>query len=189
MLLLIPATLAGVVALLRGGSLRNLAELPLRAAFLILLAFSIQVVVYLPALRTSPFVLHLATPIYVLALALAVAGMLSNWHLGLAMRIATLGLLLNLGVILANGGHMPVSAAAMRAVQGTAKIRELQNPRVYGNTRIAGLSSRLTVFSDIIPVPMPHGRGNVYSLGDVLIASGISALVYRATRMCPSATR
>ncbi len=182
MLLLIPAILACIVALLRGGSLRHLAELPVRASILIMISFMIQVLVYLPALRNSTLVLAWAAPIYLAALALAVLGMLSNWHLGVPLRIATVGLILNTTVILVNGGHMPANAAALRAVQGEVKIRELQDPHIYGNTRLAGPSSHLVALSDIIPVPMPHGRGNVYSLGDMLIASGIMVLVYRATR-------
>ncbi len=182
MLLLIPAILACVVALLRGGSLQRLAELPVRASGLIMGSFLIQVVVYLPALRTSTVVVKWAEPIYIAALALAVIGMLSNWHLGPALRIAALGLFLNMLVIILNSGHMPVNAAAMSDVQGQAKIHELKDPHMYGNTRLAGSSSRLRLFSDIIPIPMPGNRGNVYSIGDVLISAGVMTLVYGATR-------
>jgi hypothetical protein len=187
MLLLIPVFLACIAAVLRGGSLRRLAGLPVRASMLIMISFAIQVLVYLPALRSSALVLNWAAPIYIGALALAVLGMLSNWHLGIALRVATLGLMLNMTVIVLNGGHMPVNAAALRAVQGEMKIRELQDVHIYGNTQLAGPSSHVLALSDIIPVPMPYGRGNVYSLGDVLIASGISVLVYRATRRHASA--
>jgi hypothetical protein len=77
---------------------------------------------------------------------------------------------------------MPVNAASLRAVQGAMKIRELQDAHTYGNTRLAGPSSHLVALSDIIPVPMPDGSGNVYSLGDMLISSGVAILVYRTTR-------
>lgn len=89
--------------------------------------------------------------------------------------------LLNMTVILVNGGHMPVNAVSMRAVQGEMEIHKLEDPHIYGNTRLAGPSSHLVTLSDIVPVPMPNGQGNVYSLGDVLIASGISVMVHRAT--------
>src|SRR5439155_18935446 len=79
-------------------------------------------------------------------------------------------------------GHMPVNAAAMRAVQGEMKVREIDNQRLYGNTWPAGPSSRLTVLSDVIPVVVPGRRGNVYSVGDVLLAAGVAALAYQATR-------
>jgi uncharacterized membrane protein YfhO len=182
MLLVIPAILACVIALLRGGSLRRLSELHVRASALILGSFLIQVVVYLPALRTSTVVVKGAEPIYIAALTLAVIGMLSNWRLGPALQIAALGLFLNMLVILLNTGHMPVNASAMRSVQGQAKVSELKDPHIYGNTRLANSSSRLLLFSDIIPVPIPGDHGNVYSIGDVLISAGVMTLVYRATR-------
>jgi hypothetical protein len=179
MLLLIPAILTCIVALLRGGSLLRLAGLHLRASTLIMTSFLIQILIYIPALRHSSLVLAWAAPIYLVALALALLGMLRNWHLGLPLRLATLGLILNMTVILLNGGHMPVNAASLRAVDGNMKIRELQDPHTYGNTRLAGPSSHLVALSDIIPIPMPDGRGNIYSLGDVLISSGVAILIYR----------
>jgi hypothetical protein len=182
MLLLIPAILACIVALLRGGSVRRLATLRVRGSTLILASLAIQLLIYTPALRHSPLVLGWAAPIYLVALTLALVGMLRNWHLGMSLRLASIGLILNLTVIILNGGHMPVNAASLRTIQGEAKVQELQDPHTYGNTRLAGPSSYLVVLSDIIPVPMPDGRGNVYSFGDMLIASGVALLVYRAVR-------
>ncbi len=181
MLLLVPGLLACVIALLRGGSLGNLAVLQIRAGYLIVLSFVIQLVIYYPALRHSALVLHWAAPIYVGALALAVMGMLQNGHLGLPVRLATLGLLLNMTAIAINGGHMPVNAAAIGAVQGQWKVHELQDPDTYGNTRLASPDSRLLPLTDVIPVQLPGGPGNVYSVGDLLITSGVAVLVYRAT--------
>jgi hypothetical protein len=40
----------------------------------------------------------------------------------------------------------------------------------------------LRILSDIIPIDIPGRLGNVFSIGDVLIAAGGAALVYRATR-------
>jgi hypothetical protein len=182
MLLLMPAILACIVALLRGGSLLRLAELHMRSTTLIMTSLTIQILIYVPAIRHSSLVLAWAAPIYLVALALALLGMLRNWHLGLPLRLAAVGLTLNMAVILLNGGHMPVNAASLRAVQGNTKIRELQDTHTYGNTRLAGPSSHLVALSDIIPVPLPDGRGNVYSLGDVLISSGVATLVYRTLR-------
>lgn len=182
MLLLIPAVLAIALALLRGGSLRHLADLPIRGSAFIAASFAIQVLLYLPALRTSGLTRHWGGDIYGGAMALALIGALRNWHLGAAARVATLGLALNASVIVLNGGYMPVDVHAMHAVQGAAKVHEIAAGRLYGNTRLAGQSSALRVFSDVIPVRMPGGIGNVYSVGDVLLAAGIATLVYQATR-------
>jgi hypothetical protein len=182
MLLLIPALIALAIALLQGRSPRGLAELPLRGAGFIMSSLVIQAALYLPHLSTAPLVLRWGGAIYIAALALALCGALLNWRLGTAARVATLGLALNATVIVANGGYMPVNAAAMRAAVGTARVREIADLHVYGNTRLVTRSTRLAPLSDVIPVPMPGGLGNVYSLGDALIAGGVAALVYGATR-------
>jgi hypothetical protein len=181
-LLLIPALLALIVALARGGSLRYLAELPVRGSGFIVASFAIQVLLYLPPLRNSTLAAHWGGAIYVAAMALALFGALRNWRLGGAVRLATLGLALNATVIACNGGYMPVNAAAMRAVQGETEVRVIADTHLYGNTRLAGASTRLAALSDVIPVRLPGGTGNVYSVGDVLLAAGVALLVYRTTR-------
>src|SRR5581483_8387809 len=141
--------------------MRNLAGLPIRDGYLIVAAFMIQLVIYLPALRHATFIVAAAVPIYLGALALAAAGMLRNWHLGLPIRVATLGLLLNFTAIAINGGHMPTNAQAMQRIQGMSKIHELQDPQLYANTRLATSGTRLAFLTDIIPVRLPTGGGNV----------------------------
>ena len=182
MLLLIPALLACVTALLRGGSMRNLAGLRIRNGYLIMIALMVQLLIYLPALRHATFIVAAAVPIYLGALALATCGMLRNWHLGLPMRLATLGLLLNFTAIAINGGHMPTNAQAMARIQGAAKIHELADPHLYANTRLATSTTRLTFLTDIIPVQLPTGTGNVYSIGDALISAGVASLLYLTIR-------
>jgi hypothetical protein len=182
MLLLIPTLLACMMALLRGGSMRNLAGLRVHSGVLIMFAFMIQLVIYLPALRHSALIVACAVPIYLSALALAAVGMLRNWHLGLPIRLATLGLLLNFTASAVNGGHMPTNAQAMERIQGAGKIRELADPHLYANTRLATRGTRLTFLTDVIPVQLPTGIGNVYSIGDVLISFGVASLVYLTVR-------
>lgn len=182
MLLLVPVALALGIALSRGGSLRYLAALPVRSGWLIMASFALQFLLYTSALRYSAVVTHWNAVIYMAAISLALVGALRNWRLGPAVRLATLGVILNASVIAINGGHMPVNAAAMRTVQGEAKVRQIANQRLYGNTRLATSSSPLLMLSDVIPVPAPGGHGNVYSLGDMLLSAGVATLAYQATR-------
>jgi hypothetical protein len=182
MLLPVPALLALAAALLRGGSLRHLAALPFRGGTFIFTSLAIQILIYMPVLRTSAPVLHWGGYIYMVTVCLVLAGALRNWSLGTPVRLATLGLTLNAIVITANGGYMPASLAAMRAVHRSATAHEIASWQLYSNTRPAGASTRLGVLSDIIPIDSPGGLGNVFSIGDVLIAAGGAALVYSATR-------
>lgn len=181
-LLVTPALIALIIALLQGGSLRNAATIPLSGAPFFLAALAVQIILYLPGIRTSAFVHEYGAAIYVVSMGLAIVGALHNWNLGTALRIAALGLALNTLVIALNGGYMPTNAAATQAVRGTAMVREIANPHLYGNVHFAGSSTRLTILSDVIPLRVPDGPGNVYSIGDVLLAAGVATLVYRATR-------
>jgi hypothetical protein len=179
MLLLLPMLLALGVALLRGGSLRALAALPLRGSGFFLAALAVQVALYLPPLRASALAAH-GGALYAGSLVLALAGALRNAALGPAFWVATLGLALNTLVIVANGGHMPVNAAAMRAVRGAPTIHAITDARAFSNARLASPATRLTLLSDVIPVRLAGGLGNVYSVGDLLLAAGGAALVYQA---------
>lgn len=182
MLLLIPLMAALVIALARGGSVRNLAALPLRGGWLIMASFAIQFLFYASPLRHAAVVARWNSAIYLTAITLALAGALCNWRLSAAVRLATLGVILNTAVIVANGGHMPVNAATMRAVRGTVEVRQITDRRLYGNTRPATSASHLLLFSDVIPVLLPGGFGNVYSVGDLLLSAGVATLVYGAAR-------
>lgn len=182
MLLLVPALIAFGLALLQGGSVRHLAELRLRGIELIMLSLVIQLLLYVPSIRASAFVAQWGSVIYIGAMCLTLTGALRNWNVGAAVRIATLGLALNAMVIVLNGGRMPVNAQAMRYVQGQTEVGVIANRHLYGNTQLAGRATRLAMLSDIIPIYLPGERGNVYSVGDVLLTSGIAMLVYRTTR-------
>ncbi len=182
MLLLTPVLLALLLALLRGGSPRNLATLPIRGSGFIIASFVLQVALSASPLRHAPLVLQWNGAIYCVVIGLALLGALRNWHLGLFARLAILGVALNILVIAANGGHMPVNAAAMQAVQGQGKVHDIGAARSFNNTRLAGASSRLVALSDVIPIHIAGDYGNVYSVGDLMLAAGLSMLAYRATR-------
>ncbi len=182
MLLVLPVLVAMLLAILRGGALSHLATLPIRGSGFLIGSLAVQLAVYAPGLRGSAFVLHQSGAIYAGALGLVAIGALRNWQLGAAFRVATVGLALNVTVIVLNGGHMPVDAGAMAAAKGQAKVQEIAAQRVYDNTGIATPSSELPWLGDVIPVRLGFGCGNVFSVGDVLLASGASVAAYGAVR-------
>jgi len=182
MLLVLPVLVAVFIALLRGGSLSNLATLPLRGGSFLLGSLAVQLLLYAPGIRDSSLVMHYTGEIYIGALGLVTIGALRNWHLGQAMRIAILGLALNVSVIALNGGHMPVNAAAMAAVKGQAKVQQIAKHDEYNNTDLSSSSSKLTVLGDVIPVRFARGYGNVFSLCDMLLTGGAAAAAYGAVR-------
>jgi Family of unknown function (DUF5317) len=80
-----------------------------------------------------------------------------------AMPLVVLGLCANLAAIVANGGHMPVLPAAMRAAGFNYDIQ--YNSAAIAQPHLAALVDRF-VAPDWIP------RANVFSVGDVALAIG-----------------
>jgi len=106
------------------------------------------------------------------------------------LTLAGLGLIMNLLVMLGNGGLMPVSPESLRAA-GLAEGRDL----VVGNRTWGGKgvilpveATRLAFLSDIIIVPLPP-RQRIISAGDVLtflgLAFGVQAVMRRRATIWP----
>jgi hypothetical protein len=182
MLIILPVLLGIALALARGGSLRNLAMLRFRGVGAIMASFLIQLVTYVPPMRDTALVRQHGEAIYIGVLALMLLGVARNWRLGLSARLIFLGLTINTVVVVANGGHMPVNAAALRAAEGPAVVRVIAAHQKYPSRMLADRSSVLLPFSDILPISLPVGFGFVGSLGDLFIAFGGATLADSAAR-------
>jgi hypothetical protein len=169
MILVVFLLLALALVPIAGGSLRRLGELRFRAPVLLWLALAAQVaLIALPGPRTW-WRVALNLSLYPLGLAFVwlnrrVPGL---WVVGL-------GALCNLLPILANGGVMPASAAAMRAAGLEAA------PGLFANSAVLE-EPRLLFLGDVIAIPRSWPFANVLSVGDVLIALGAAVVVHRAT--------
>jgi hypothetical protein len=152
----------------RGGRLRRLVDLRLRAEGAALGALAAQVVVLgvlAGGARWWHAVAHLAT--YGLA----------GWFVWANRRIAGVPLLalggaLNVAAIAANGGVMPTSGWAMDAAG-------LQPSTVFVNSAPVA-DAHLLWLGDVLPVPLPLALSNVLSVGDLLIYAGALVLLHAA---------
>ncbi|HVC83267.1 MAG TPA: DUF5317 family protein [Chloroflexota bacterium] len=181
MMLILPVLLGIAIALARGGSLRNLTTAGFRGMGAIMASFLIQLVTYAPPMRDTALVRQHGGAIFVVVLALMLIGVARNWDLGLSARVILLGLVLNTAVVVANGGHMPVNAAALRSTQGETLVQEI-GAHKYAGRALADHASLLLPLSDIIPVSIPFFPGMVCSLGDLLLTAGGATLAYGVTR-------
>ena len=157
--------ISGVAAGLLGGLVargdpRRLAAVRVRWWYAFLLAIGLRAVAALP-LGTET-----QRAIYVVALWLLVAVALANLALPAAPAIAA-GLMLNALVVTLNAGAMPVSTAAAQAATGGVPADALH--------RELGPDTPLPMLADVLPVP-PLGA---YSVGDVALAVGVAALIFR----------
>jgi uncharacterized protein DUF5317 len=110
----------------------------------------------------------LGPPIYVASTALVLIAVLRNLRIA-GLPLVAAGAASNLAAIVANGGYMPVSAAALglhARPPGTAYSNsvELANPA-------------LAPLTDIFALPAWLPGANVFSIGDVAIVVGIALAI------------
>jgi hypothetical protein len=88
------------------------------------------------------------------------------------MPLVSLGILLNLLVIAANGGHMPTLLTNLPAAGHFERLAVLQTGSSYNNSIALTEATRLPFLGDIFVIPQPFPLANVFSVGDVLLAAG-----------------
>jgi hypothetical protein len=181
MILLFALVVAFVVGLLRGGKLLGLASLPLRWPAVPLLAFAAQaVVMFLPGRRGEGLWSLHAGLLVISYLALLLTVWVNRRIAG--MGLLGLGLILNLAVMLTNGGYMPVTPEMMPRIGydhlGGAQAGE----RLVGSKSVIlpREQTRLWILSDIFAFSFPFPLCGAFSMGDVLIAVGAFRIVQSA---------
>jgi len=144
-----------------------------RYLWLALAAFVPQLLTgYLPAGRAMP-----ANSVASVAVPLSMAGFLAFVWLNRripGMIILMAGLALNLLVISANGGWMPISPQTASQLPGGRPSGEYETRMRVGqkDVLIVPESTRLELLSDRYLVPDWLGYRAAFSLGDVLVAAG-----------------
>lgn len=168
---LVLAVLAGWV---RGGCLARLAEVRFRLGWLVLLAFLIRFALYAGVPWVEP-----GSPANVglqaLAHGLLLAGLLANRALP-GIRLAAAGVLANGLVVLANGGRMPVSRAALALSGQEHLLPRLADGQLLTHRLLDG-STRLPWLADVFALPAGWPLALAFSLGDVLVAVGVFLFV------------
>lgn len=183
MILLLALVVAVGWAFLSGVRVSQLSHLPVRSWGLVIAAFGIQVaIIYLP-LPTAALEL-LRVPLLVLSYGLLAAFVWFNRSLPGIWLLGS-GLLANWVVILANGGHMPVTYENLVAA---GKVHLVTSPEsgtlVFGSKDVllSLAETRLWFLSDIFVIPPPFPLTGVFSVGDALIAFGLLRFVPAALR-------
>ena len=166
------AILIGLLAgRLLGGNLVNLGTLRIHWAPLAVVGLLTQVVLFLGPV--SERVGGLGVPVYVGSTAMVLAVVLRNLRVPGLILVAA-GALSNLVAIVANGGYMPTSAAAL------AFLGKTVNPG-YSNSAVIE-SPLLAPLTDIFALPPFLPFANVFSIGDVLISIGMAVVIASAMR-------
>ncbi len=167
--------IALAMAVLRGGRLTNLGDVELRAWWLLLIAFGLQIgTTFLPDSDWASGVgvaMVLVSFVFLMALVLLNRSRTGMW-------LAGLGVLMNFTVIALNGG-MPVMSEAAEVASGfTVSVPDLSGS--FKHT-ILDETSRLTFLADVIPLRL-GALGQVISLGDVFLAVGLGRFLEQELR-------
>jgi hypothetical protein len=183
LLLVLPIAL--VIAMLRGGKLSRLASLPLRWPALPLLALAVQlIVIYFPARSQAMWVVHIG--LLLLSYGALFAAVWVNRRLP-GMILLCAGLVLNLTVMMANGGYMPTTRENV-ARHGHQVVDSAMGTRVAQSKDVV-LSrddTRLWFLGDVIVLSRPLPVTASLSPGDILLMLGVFWLVQHAL-LSPSA--
>lgn len=171
MVLALPFLIGVLVALPLGGRLRTLGRLRLHWLWLVYVALGFQIVAF-PG-RSFPWSTpdSVAVWLWIASDLILVAVVLRNLRLP-GVALVALGLLSNLAAILTNGGHMPALPSALR--QAGLHYHVSMNSQSIMHPALAWLVDRWAV-----PAWIP--LGNIFSVGDVVIAVGGFILALAAT--------
>jgi Family of unknown function (DUF5317) len=183
--LLFFAVIAGALALavLIGGDVRRLSQLRIRHLELLLAAFAVKVAVALLGTTHAALAVTAARPLNVAGAVLLLAVVWFNRRIPGALLFGA-GLTLNLIVIVAFGGRMPVllprdidpNSAMVAVLRGGLDPLHvaLQHPQ------------GLWFIGDIFAIPGFGGHASLVSVGDLLMAAGIAWLIIRCSQREPA---
>jgi hypothetical protein len=179
------AVIAGAlaVAVLIGGDVRRLSQLRLRHLELLLAAFAAKISVALLGTTHAAAAVTAARPLNVIGAGLLLAVVWFNRRIPGAILFGA-GLTLNLIVILAFGGRMPVllprdidpNSAVLAVLKGGLDPLHVALPHPQG----------LWFLGDIFAIPGIGGHASLVSIGDLLMAAGVAWLIIRSSQREPS---
>lgn len=187
-MILLLAALAGLlVALLRGGTARGLAFLPMRGRAVVLVAFLMQLpLLYFPAAKGSSH-LNFERCLLLFSYLLLLGFFWKNRHVS-GFRVLGLGLLLNLTVMMANGGFMPIQPGVLESFGHQHMVAKMESGyRVLHSKDIllTREETRLWILSDVFAFDPPLLSPTAFSPGDLLIAAGAFLFIQSAMLASP----
>ena len=170
-MVLAEAAVVGIVlGLLSGGRLGALGELRIRHVELVYAAVVLQIGAFPSGILPWSTPDMVARGLWLASFALLIVFAVVNRAVrGVALVFA--GLVCNLVAVVANGGLMPASPHAIRTAGLTYHLR---------NNSVSTFDPHLAWLTDRWAVPAWIPLGNVFSVGDVLIAVGIAATIVLA---------
>lgn len=173
---------AAVVGLATGDRRFRMDRAPIRWPWLFYIAALLEVGAVVPVLGSARFRSGLGRALTIAGFLLLLVGLAANRHSAGVLAMAV-GVALNLLVITANLGRMPMERGAARAAGLTPSYEALAAPGPHRHMR-AEDGTRLRWLDDRIPLPWHQ----VISVGDVVLATGAAwwLLAVLGSRLLPA---
>lgn len=170
----IEAVILGLLAgKLRGGSFGNMRNVKLKHLWLLILSLLIEILTPMAADRgfsiISGYILYTQIMQYGLLFIFIIINLKYK-----SLLLTGAGSLMNLIVITANNGHMPVGSLILKAAAGSSTVRQLLRGGIV-TYQLADKNTHFAIMGDIIPVNFLYNR--MISLGDIIISLGLFFLL------------
>jgi len=162
----------------RKNTLKRLAEIPMRQAWLILAALVLQIP-FLRAPQEPLEQLRFQQVLFVSSFGVLILFVGLNWRL-LGALVLGAGLVLNLLVILANGGAMPISPETLVKINPGSQPADWIEGQHYKRSKDVILNEediRYQQLSDVYACTFSIPGRAAYSLGDFVIAAGLILII------------
>ncbi|MEA3460174.1 MAG: DUF5317 domain-containing protein [Chloroflexota bacterium] len=181
MILLLALLATILIGLARGGKLSRVGDIPLRWGWMPVIAFAMQsYLIFHAPVEKFGGISGVREVAFVLSYLLLLIAVWKNHQLP-GVKIIGLGLLLNLAVMAANGGLMPITPEALLRAGQEHLAPGLQSGIKVDDSKDIILSrdeTRLWALSDIFVLSFPIR--SVLSVGDILVAVGAFVLLQEA---------
>ncbi|MCD6427584.1 MAG: DUF5317 domain-containing protein [Caldisericaceae bacterium] len=143
----------------------------------VIIGFIIQILIFNEKFANSSYKNY--TPfLYVVSLFIIFAFMIMNFKRYLGIKIMSLGFILNILVIVANGGFMPQQIDLLIKSGQLEKVKMLKTYGHFYNAILMNEHTHLNMLGDRILLSLFGKFKTVYSIGDIIIMVGVAIFIY-----------
>ncbi|WP_425446286.1 DUF5317 domain-containing protein [Dethiothermospora halolimnae] len=167
--------LAILFGIIRGGKISRFSYLSFKKASPFILALVVQVAIVLFGLNGSGFILDYIKELYIGSYILFLIGFIININFR-ELWIVMIGVIMNFIPFVANGFKMPISTEGMN-LAGFTETANLVNEGKVALYKPLTDATKYNLLSKTIVVPEMYINPQVLTVGDLIIALGLFAMI------------
>lgn len=180
MAFLLAIILCFIVAVIINKGIRGIEKKTFRGFPLILLSIALQMIIFSDKFFYSSY-RYLTPYLYTLSLLILLTVVILNLRYK-GLRIALIGFLSNLTVIIANRGYMPQDISKLQEMGKIDKVEMLNKFGRYYNGVVMSQETRLNFLGDVIALKFLKPYASVCSIGDIILVIGLCYFIFELLR-------